>query len=144
MVVVDKVISGRGRGVRMFSFLTTWQGRILNEAAEHHKMPLADARKVADAARRLATKGGYADSWARTLAAGSSISLHAVMLVRPDACQVAQIIKADEAGRPDFAGEEAAQFLKRPFHPFMVVLLSALFEDVWKKCASVMTVNTKE
>jgi hypothetical protein len=57
-----------------------------------------------------------------------------------DNCYDAQLIDGNEAGEPDFSSPEAARFLT---HPFMVVPLSTLFEDVWKKSMVMLSADQK-
>ena len=136
---VDEVVPGRGRGVRLFTRLRAWEGRIVNESVTHHKMPLADAAEIADVATRLATKGGWLDHWARALSEGRPF-VHAYMVVTwSNDCYDAQIIDGNKGG-PDFLSPEAARFLT---HPFMVVPLSTLFEDVWKKSMVMLSADQK-
>jgi len=137
---VDEVVPGRGRGLRKFSKLRAWQGRIVNESVTHHKMPLADAKEIAEAAVRLATESGYLGLWARALSKDRP-GVPAFMLVTwSDDCYDALIVHSNETGGPDFSSSDAARFLT---HPFMVVPLWALFEDVWKKSAAMLSADKK-
>jgi hypothetical protein len=136
---VDEVVPGRGRGVRLFTRLRAWEGRIVNESVTHHKMPLADAAKIAEVASRLATKGGWLDHWARALSEGRPfVATYLAVTWGADNCYDAQLI--DGNNEPDFSSPEAARFLT---HPFMVVPLSALFEDVWKKSMVMLSADQK-
>jgi hypothetical protein len=138
---VDEVVPGRGRGVRLFTRLRAWEGRIVNESVTHHKMPLADAAKIAEVASRLATKGGWLDHWARALSEGRPfVATYLAVTWGADNCYDAQIIDGNKAGEPDFSSSEVARFLT---HPFMVVPLSTLFEDVWKKSMVMLSADQK-
>jgi len=137
---VDEVVPGRGRGVRLFTRLRAWEGRIVNESVTHHKMPLADAAKIAEVASRLATKGGWLDHWARALNEGRPFVAAFMVVTWSDDCYDAQIINGNEAGEPDCSSSEVARFLT---HPFMVVPLSTLFEDVWKKSMVMLSADHK-
>jgi hypothetical protein len=137
---VDEVVPGRGRGARMFTRLRAWEGRIVNEAVTHHKMPLADAKKIAEAAVRLTTKSGYLGLWARALSKGLPGAAAFLLVTWSDDCYDALIVHGNEAVGPDFSSPEAARFLT---HPFMVVPLSALFEDVWKKSEAMLSADQK-
>ena len=118
---VDEVVPGRGRGVRLFTRLRAWEGRIVYEAVTHHKMPLADAAEIAEVAVRLASQGGYLDHWGRELGKGR-LGIPVFLLVTwSDGCYDAQVINGNETGGPDFSAPEAARFLS---HPFMIVPLS--------------------
>jgi hypothetical protein len=137
---VDEVVPGRGRGVRLFTRLRAWEGRIVNESVTHHKMPLADAAEIAQVASRLTTKGGWLRHWARALTEGRPVDAKFMVVTwGADNCYDAQLIDGNEAGEPDFL-PEAARFLT---HPFMVVPLSTLFEDVWKKSMVMLSADHK-
>jgi hypothetical protein len=137
----DQVVPGRGRGTRLFTPFSAWEGRILNEAVTHHKMPLADAAKIAQAAGRLAREGKWVDNWARALSEGRH-PVHAFMLVTwADDCYDAQIIAADnKTGGPDFSSQNAARFLA---HPFMTIPVSNFFVDVWNKSKAMLAADQK-
>ena len=137
---VDRVVAGRGRGTRLFTPLTAWEGRILNEAVNHHKMPLADAATIAQVAGRLATKGNWIDHWARNLSEGRPFVAAFMLVTWAVDCYDARIIAADKVGGPDFSSPDAARFLA---HPFLVVPLSAFFEDVWKKSMVMLSADRK-
>jgi hypothetical protein len=137
---VDEVVPGRGRGVRLFTRLRAWEGRIVNESVTHHKMPLADAAEIAKVATRLATKGGWLDHWSRALSEGRPGVAAFMVVTWSDDCYDAQVINGNEAGKPDFSSSEAARFL---MHPFMVLPLWALFEDVWKKSMAMVSADKK-
>ena len=138
---VDEVVPGRGRGVRLFTRLRAWEGRIVYELVTHHKMPLADAAEIARVASRLATKGGWLDHWARALSEGRPVAVASFMVVTwgADNCYDAQLVDGNKTGEPDFSSE-AARFLTQPF---MVVPLSPLFEDVWKKSMVMLSADQK-
>jgi hypothetical protein len=140
IVQVAEVVPGRGRGTRLFTPLSAWEGRILNEAVKHHKMPLGDAAKIAEAATRLATKGGYVDHWARALSEGRPFVPAFMVVTWPNDSYDAQITNRDKGGGPDFSRPKMARFLA---HPFMVVPLSALFEDVWEKSMAMLSADQK-
>jgi hypothetical protein len=141
IVPVDEVVPGKGKGVRLFTRLNAWEGRIMHESVEHHKMPLADAAKIAKTASRFATEGGYVDYWARLLEKDRPLVALAFLVVTWSGnCYDAQIIGGNKAGEPDFSSSEAARFLP---HPFMVIPLSALFEDVWRKGTAMLAVDQK-
>jgi hypothetical protein len=137
----DKVVPGRGRGTRLFTPFSAWEGRILNEAVKHHKMPLADAATIAQAAGRLAREGNWVDNWARALSEGGR-PVHAFMLVTwENKCYEARIIAADnETGGPDFSSAEAARFLA---HPFMAIPVFTFFVDVWNKSKAMVAADQK-
>jgi hypothetical protein len=138
---VDEVVPGRGRGVRLFTRLRAWEGRIVNESVTHHKMPLADAAEIAKVASRLAAKGGWLRHWARALTEGGPVGAKFMVVTwGADNCYEAQLIDGNEAGEPDFSTSEAARFLT---HPFMVLPLSTLFEDVWKKSVAMLSADQK-
>jgi hypothetical protein len=132
---VDEVVGGRGRGLRKFTPLNAWSGRLLSETVQHHKLPLADAAKIAEVASRLASKGRYVDHWVRALENGRSFVGAFMLVTWSNDCYDAQIINSDSAGRPDFTAPESTRFLE---HPFMVLPLSALFEEVWRKCTALL------
>ena len=138
---VDEVVPGRGRGVRLFTRLRAWEGRNVNESVTHHKMPLADAAEIAKVATRLATKGGWLDHWARALTEGRPVDAKFMVVTwGADNCYDAQLIDGNKAGEPDFSSPEAARFLT---HPFMVLPLSTLFEDVWKRSMGMLSADQK-
>jgi hypothetical protein len=137
---VDEVVPGRGRGVRLFTRLRAWEGRIVNESVTHHKMPLADAAKIAEVATRLATKGGWLDHWARALSEGRPFVAAFMAVTWSNDCYDAQLFDGNKAGEPDFSSPDVARFLT---HPFMIVPLSALFEDVWKKSMAMLSADKK-
>jgi len=140
IVVPDKIVSGRGKGIRLFTPLKAWEGRIISTSVKHHKMPLADAAEIADVAKRLATEGGFVDHWARALEGGRPFVAGFMLVTWQDDCYDAQIINGDKAGRPDFSSPKAARFLKQPF---LVLPLSHLFEDVWNKCTAMLAADRK-
>lgn len=140
IVQVAEVVPGRGRGTRRFTPLSAWEGRILNEAVKHHKMPLGDAAEIAQTAARLATEGGYVDHWARALSEARPFVPAFMVVTLLDDCYEAKIINEDKAGRLDFSSPDVAHFLA---HPFIVVPLSALFEDVWKKSVAMLSSDRK-
>jgi hypothetical protein len=138
---VDEVLRGRGRGVRLFTPLNAWMGRIMSESVKHHKMPLADAAEIAGVARRLAKKEGWIGHWARALSEGRPYIAAFLAVTWTDDCYDAQIIEGDEAGGPNFSSPKMARFLT---HPFMVVPLSALFKDVWEKSIAMLSAVPKD
>jgi hypothetical protein len=106
----------------------------------HHKMPLADAAEIAKVAVRLARKGGYVDQWARELDKGRPGVPAFLLVTWSDSCYDAQVINGNETGGPDFSSPQAARFLP---HPFLVLPLWTLFEDVWKKSAAMLSADQK-
>ena len=138
---VDEVIYGRGRGVRLFTRLRAWEGRIVYELVKHHKMPLADAAEIARAASRLAKKGGWLDHWARALTEGRPFAVASFLVVTwSNDCYDAELVKGDKTGRPDFSSPKLARFLTQPF---AVLPISHLFEDVWKKSMAMPSADQK-
>ena len=133
--LADKVMGGR---VRLWSILSTWEGRILSEAVERHKKPLADAAEIAEVARRLAEKGGVAHHWARSLEASQPLIPAFLIMAWSGNCYDAQVIRGDKSGWPDFSAVKSMETRFLP-HPFLIVPLSTLFEDVWRKCTAMLT-----
>lgn len=131
----DKVLGGR---VRLWSILSTWQGRILGEAVERHKKPLADAAEIAEVARRLAVKGGLPHHWARSLEANRPFVPAFLIMAWSGNCYDAQVIRGDKRGWPDFSAVKDMETRFLP-HPFLIVPLSTLLEDVWRKCTAMLT-----
>jgi hypothetical protein len=137
---VDRVVAGRGRGTRLFTPLKAWEGLILNEAVKHHKLPFPEATTVAQVASRLATKGGWINHWAGGLSKGGTVVGAFMLVTWADDCYDAQIVFADKVGGPDFSSPDAARFLG---HPFLVIPLSAFFEQVWKRSKAVTMPDQK-
>jgi len=135
IVLPDKVVAGRGKGTRLFTPLNAWQGRLISESVNHHKMPLADAAEIARVAFRLAEKGGWIEHWARNLNANRPCLAAYLVVTWTNSCYDAELAGADKAGRPDFSSPKMARFLKQPF---IVLPVYHLFEDVWQKCAAML------
>jgi hypothetical protein len=137
----DKVVAGRGRGTRLFTPLQAWEGRILNEAVKHHKLPFPEAIRVAQAAGRLARDGKWIDHWARNLSEGRPFVAAFMLVTWADDCYDAWIIAADKNGGPDFSSPDAARFLA---HPFMTIPVSNFFVDVWNKSKALLAADQEK
>jgi hypothetical protein len=136
LVEVDTVVAGRGRGTRLFTPLKAWEGRILNEAVKHHKLPFPEAISVAQVAVRLARDGKWIDHWARNLSEGRPFAAAFMLVTWGDDCYDAKIVAADKVGGPDFSSPDSARFLT---HPFMTIPVSDFFVDVWNKSKAMVT-----
>jgi hypothetical protein len=133
-ISVDEVVSGRGRGFRKFSVSNAWRGRIMVTSAEHGKMPLADAAEIARLADRLARKEQWMQQWSRALQLGHPVVTGFLAVTWSDDCYDAEIIPGGKGGWPDFS-DERSRFLSQPF---LLLPLSELFEDVWKKSVALL------
>ena len=101
----------------------------------------ADAAEIAEVARRLAVKGGFAHHWARSLEANREFVPAFLIMAWSGNCYDAQVIRGDKRGWPDFSAVKDMETRFLP-HPFLIVPLSTLLEDVWRKCTAMLTEGT--
>jgi hypothetical protein len=139
-ILLPSEIGGRHiKGTRLYSISKAYEGRIISETATHHKVPLADAAAIG----RLATEGGYIEHWARALDANKPLIAAFMVVAWSKGCYDAQVINGDKSGLPNFA---SLPTVRRRFfkHPVLVLPLSELFVDVWRKCMAMLSSEQKQ
>ena len=137
-------IGGRQiKGTRLYSIAKAFEGRIIGELVQQRIGP-ADAVQGHVGARiaALATKGGWVEHWARALEANRPYVTGCIVLAWSKGCYDGQWINGDDAGWPDFS---SVPNLQRRFfdHPFLVLPVTSLFIDVWRKCMTMLSVEQK-
>jgi hypothetical protein len=138
----DKIAGRYIKGAtRLWSFETMPVGRIISDLTTDHKIPLGEAAEIGKQAVSLAKKGGYFDHWARALDRGRPFVSAFLVVARFNDCYDAQIINRDKERRPDFSSApNMRRFFKRPF---LILPLSDIFEDVWRKARAILAAEHK-
>jgi hypothetical protein len=136
-VLAPTEIGGRQiKGTRLYSVTKAFQGRVIGELVQFHRIPPSEAAKVAEEV----VEAGWVAHWTRAFEKGGPY-IHSFMLVAWIKNRVAyqQISGDPTTGRPDFSSVKAGDVDYFFEHPFVVLPLSQLYLAVFNKCSKILS-----
>lgn len=140
-VLTPTEIGGRQiKGTRLYSVAKAFQGRLIGELVNYHKVPPSDAAKVAE----KVADAGWIGHWTRAFERGGS-GISSFMLVAWIGGRVAyqQIAGDASTGYPDFSSVRKDDLDCFFEHPFIVLPLSRLYREVYEKSCEILARDSR-
>ena len=140
-VVTPSEIGGRQiKGTRLYSVTKAFQGRLIGELVNYHRIPPSDAAKIAE----KVTEAGWIRHWTDAFERGGS-GISSFMLVAWVNGRIAyqQVAGNASTGFPDFSSVKKDDIEGFFDHPFIVLPLSRLYREVYEKCREISAGDPK-